>query len=163
MQLRQTIPLSMNLGIVEPRPERESFVVKRFSADLQAWRNGTTTALKRSTTNLRRFMVPMRAKKEWRLPMNLPRPPHLCPLPRSGGEEMRKSRGRNGRRSPLPQGRGSKPSPENEAPFGERDSQSRNDQIPSPLGGEGRVRGVTNYMDTTDGNSEIRSKLEAGN
>src|ERR1051326_6527403 len=65
----------MNLGIVEQHPERESFVVERFSADLRAWRNGTTTALKRSTTNLRRFMVPMCAKTEWRLPMNLPRPP----------------------------------------------------------------------------------------
>jgi hypothetical protein len=63
------IPLSMNCGIVEPHPERESFVVERFSTDLWAWRNGTTTALKRSTTNLTcgRFMVPMRAKKEWRL------------------------------------------------------------------------------------------------
>src|SRR5437762_8652182 len=47
-----------------------------------------------------------------------------------------------------PKGRGSKPSPENESPFGERDSQSGNDQIPSPLGGEGRVRGVFNYIDT---------------
>ena len=43
----------MNCVIVEQRPERESFVVERFSADLRARRNGTTTALKRSTTNLR--------------------------------------------------------------------------------------------------------------
>jgi hypothetical protein len=43
----------MNRGIVEQHPERESFVVERFSADLRTWRNGTTTALKRSTTNLR--------------------------------------------------------------------------------------------------------------
>src|ERR1051326_5540126 len=46
------IPLSMNRGIVEQHPERESFVVERFSADWRAWGNGTTTALKRSTTTL---------------------------------------------------------------------------------------------------------------
>ena len=72
--LRVSVPSPMNLGIVEPHPERSSFVVERFSADLRAWCNGTTTALKRSTTNRRRFMVPMRPKKEWRLPVNLPRP-----------------------------------------------------------------------------------------
>ena len=77
------IPLSLNRGIVEQHPERESFVVERFSADLVPLRNILKSALKRSTTNLTcgRFMVPMRAKKEWRLPMNLPRP-------RSGGEEQ---------------------------------------------------------------------------
>src|ERR1051326_7733437 len=57
-----------------------------------------------------------------------------------------------------PKGRGSKPSLENESPFGECDSQSGNDPIPSPLGGEGRVRGAFNCMDTTKENE----KLEAG-
>src|ERR1051326_8556592 len=38
------------------------------------------------------------------LTMNLRIPPHLCPLPRSGGEEMPKSHRRNGMRSPLPLG-----------------------------------------------------------
>src|ERR1051326_535169 len=66
--------LSMNLGFVEQHPKWEWFVVERFSADSLALLNGTTTALKRSTTNLRRFMGSIRDKKEWRLPMNLPRP-----------------------------------------------------------------------------------------
>src|ERR1051326_2732438 len=35
------------------------------------------------------------------LTMNLRIPPHLCPLPRSGGEEMPKSHRRNGMRSPT--------------------------------------------------------------
>ena len=99
-------PLSMNLGIVEQHPKWEWFVVERFSAVVVPLRNILKSALKRSTTNLTcgRFMVPMRAKKEWRLPMNLPRPPHLCPLPRSGGEEMRKSHRGIEKQSPLPLG-----------------------------------------------------------
>jgi hypothetical protein len=57
--------LSMNRGFAERHPKRSWFVVERFSADLRAWRNGTTTALKRSTTNLTcgRFRVPVRAKR----------------------------------------------------------------------------------------------------
>ena len=59
----------MNRGIVEQHQERESFVVERFSAVVVPLRNIRKSALKRSTTNLTcgRFMVPMRAKKEWRL------------------------------------------------------------------------------------------------
>src|ERR1051326_1380108 len=57
------IPLSMNRGIVEQHPEREPFVVERVSAGGRAWRNGTTTALNRSTTNLRRFIGPNARQK----------------------------------------------------------------------------------------------------
>src|ERR1051326_2414606 len=39
VQQEQTAPLSMNRGIAEPHPERESFVVERFSAVLVPLRN----------------------------------------------------------------------------------------------------------------------------
>ena len=56
----------MKLGFAEPRPKWEWFVVERFSADWRALRNGTMTALNRSTTNLRNA------------------PPHLPYLPNRG-------------------------------------------------------------------------------
>src|ERR1051326_4707894 len=78
----------MNRGIVEQHPARESFVVERFSAVVALFRHARKSALKRSTTNLRRFRVPMRAKKEWRLPMNLPHRPLTCVLFLAAGERQ---------------------------------------------------------------------------
>src|ERR1051326_4148341 len=104
LRRNQRFPLSRNLGFAEPHPKRSWFVVERFSAVVVPLRNILKSALKRSTTDLTRgrFMVPMRARKEWRLSMNLP--PHLYPLPRSGGEEMCKSHRGIEKQSPLPLG-----------------------------------------------------------
>jgi hypothetical protein len=81
----------MNLGFVEnSTPERELFVVERFSAVVVPLRNIRKSALKRSTTNptCGRFRIPMRAKKEWRLPMNLPRPLTCVLSPAAGARKF---------------------------------------------------------------------------
>src|ERR1051326_8273457 len=67
-----SISLPRNLGIAERHPERESFVVERFSAAVMPFRIARKSALKRSTTNLafEGSWSQCATKTLWRLPMN---------------------------------------------------------------------------------------------
>ena len=77
----------MNRGFEEQHPERESFVVERFSAVVVPLRNILKSALKRSTTNLTcgRFIGPNARQKGVEATMNLPRP-LTCVLSPAAGE-----------------------------------------------------------------------------
>ena len=56
-----------------------------------------------------------------------------------------------------PKERGKKPAIKTQSLFGERNRRNVQSRIPSPLGGEGRVRGISNCMDTAKGEAKPKA------